>query len=193
MREGSKLGMDIWMASWSDATTNARLGANTTTNANSTAAQAGAESGSSISMDETLSYLWVYLVFALVALVASSLRSIALLFAAISAARTTFSRLIRSLSRAPVGWFDHTPTGRILNRVSSDQQRVDEKVPQLCRDTTDTLFRVLGTLVLIAIFSPVFLVLIPIISLFFYHLQAHVSTHDQGTEADGQHFSLAHF
>lgn len=30
--------------------------------------------------------------------------------------------------RAPVGWFERTPLGRILNRFSSDIQEVDEDV-----------------------------------------------------------------
>ena len=154
LREAAKVGMDLWMANWSDASTG-NITVTTTR----------------MPKQETLFYLWGYLSFALAALLASIVRSVALLFAAVYAARITFARLIKSLSRAPMSWYDQTPAGRILNRVSSDQQRVDERVPQLIRDTTDTVFRVFGTVVLTAVLSPYFLVVLPIVAVLFYHTQ----------------------
>ena len=147
----------------------------------------GISSSDESSMRDTMFYLYGYLIFALVALIVSVFRSIMLLVAAVRAATVTFSKLIRSLSRAPMSWYDQTPAGRILNRVSSDQQRVDERVPQLLRDTVDTLLRVFGTVCLVAVFSPWFLCLC---RLWGFSLQTPIDVPQEHTRAQtyGQYF-----
>ena len=165
LRESCKIGMDIWIADWSDKTTGAGAAPETVSRNGTTTRPATDIQG----LNEY--YLAGYLIFALVALVASIVRSVALLYAAVAAGRTLFRKMLLSVSRAPMSWFDSTPTGRILNRFSADTAKVDEKVPTLLRGTIDIVVNVTGTLVLVAMFSPWFLLLLPIMGLCFYHLQ----------------------
>jgi ATP-binding cassette subfamily C (CFTR/MRP) protein 1 len=78
--------------------------------------------------------------------------------------------LISNLLWAPVNaFFDVTPAGRILNRLSSDLDKVDSQLPQQALQFWSNVFQITSTLLLCAIASPYFLaVLLPVSGLFFY-------------------------
>lgn len=57
------------------------------------------------------------------------LRSILVVVLGMQSSRSLFSQLINSLFHAPMSFFDSTPLGRILSRVSSDLSIVDLDVP----------------------------------------------------------------
>lgn len=52
--------------------------------------------------------------------------------------------------RAPVGWFERTPLGRILNRFSSDIQEVDKDVMDAFGSTLACLFSAVSIVVVIS-------------------------------------------
>jgi ABC-type multidrug transport system fused ATPase/permease subunit len=168
LRESCKIGMEIWMASWADSETrknkwfNQTAATDNTGNTGNTTTVGSTGMGSTTLGLSTREYMFGYLIWAGVALVASSVRSIGLLYAAVRAARKTFIGMVHAVTKAPMSWFDTTPQGRILNRVSSDTASVDERVPNTLRDTVDATVRIVGTLFLVAWFSPWFCLLLPL-------------------------------
>lgn len=159
IREGCKLSMDIWMSKWADASSVSSI-----SNTNNTTPGIATS-------DVNAYYLQIYVLFAVVAVLVSVIRSILLVFASLRAARKLFADMFSSIMKAPMSWFDTTPTGRILSRLSSDVSRIDDKVPQLLRGAMDDTFKLIGVIVIVSILTPTFLVLVPFIGALYYRVQ----------------------
>ncbi|XP_047509486.1 multidrug resistance-associated protein 1 isoform X1 [Pieris napi] len=101
-----------------------------------------------------------------------SVSSLALYLGALVAARTLHSKLLSGVLRAPsIGFFDCTPTGRILNRFSKDVEVLDNVLPMTLRGWTACFFSVLGTLFVISVSTPVFVFVILPIGVLYYIIQ----------------------
>ena len=72
--------------------------------------------------------LWRYLVAVGVFCVVSSLGAFGRLAGAVRAARGLHRRMMEAVIRAPCGWFDATPVGRIQNRFAADFQKTDRNL-----------------------------------------------------------------
>ncbi|KAF3341466.1 ABC transporter C family member 10-like isoform X1 [Carex littledalei] len=77
----------------------------------------------------TLKLILVYLGIGFGTLFILFFRSLFIVVLGLEASKTLFSQLLISLFRAPTGFYDSTPLGRILSRVSSDLTIVDLDVP----------------------------------------------------------------
>ncbi|MQL85374.1 hypothetical protein Taro_017897 [Colocasia esculenta] len=62
----------------------------------------------------------------------------------LEAAQKLFVRMLRTIFRAPMSFFDSTPAGRILNRVSVDQSVVDLDIPFRLGGFASTTIQLLG-------------------------------------------------
>ncbi|WOL09935.1 ABC transporter C family member 5-like isoform X1 [Canna indica] len=62
----------------------------------------------------------------------------------LAAAQKLFMKMLRTVFRAPMSFFDSTPAGRILNRVSVDQSVVDLDIPFRLGSFASTTIQLLG-------------------------------------------------
>ncbi|KFK23358.1 hypothetical protein AALP_AAs47212U000100 [Arabis alpina] len=77
----------------------------------------------------TLKLILVYLLIGLCSVLCLLVRSICVVIMCMKSSTSLFSQLLNSLFRAPMSFYDSTPLGRILSRVSSDLSIVDLDVP----------------------------------------------------------------
>ncbi|KAK0596010.1 hypothetical protein LWI29_011985 [Acer saccharum] len=77
----------------------------------------------------TLRLIVVYLLIGVTSTLFLLSRSLSTVFLGLHSSKSLFSQLLNSLFRAPMSFYDSTPLGRILSRVSSDLSIVDLDVP----------------------------------------------------------------
>ncbi|KAL8836868.1 MAG: hypothetical protein Q9170_002759 [Blastenia crenularia] len=82
------------------------------------------------------------------------------IFCSIEASRKLHEKMAYAVFRSPMSFFETTPTGRILNRFSSDIYRVDEVLARTFNMLFVNTARAIYTLVLIAASTPAFVALI---------------------------------
>lgn len=82
-----------------------------------------------------------------------------------------FESTLQRVLRNPMSFFDKTPTGRILNRLSKDTDVIDNTLPSILRSWIACLFGVIATLVVISVSTPEFIAVIVPISVIYYFVQ----------------------
>ncbi|KAG8702705.1 hypothetical protein FRC09_004597 [Ceratobasidium sp. 395] len=87
-------------------------------------------------------------------------------YASVSLHRDAMKRLMH----APMSFFDTTPLGRIMNRLTKDIDTIDNTLSDALRMLVGTLSQILGAIILIAILLPWFL--IPVITILFVYYWA---------------------
>ncbi|NWY57630.1 MRP7 protein, partial [Chionis minor] len=96
------------------------------------------------------------------------LRAFLFAYGSIRAATVIHNRLLQRALKATVTFFDTTPTGRILNRFSSDLYCVDDSLPFILNIFLANMYGLLGMLVIITYGLPwIGLVLLPLAALYF--------------------------
>lgn len=76
------------------------------------------------------------------------------------AARYVERALLRSVLGATASFFDTNPTGRLINRFSSDVYGVDDSLPFIMNILFAQAFGLLGTLVVTSYSEPYFIMLL---------------------------------
>ncbi|VAI82692.1 unnamed protein product [Triticum turgidum subsp. durum] len=77
----------------------------------------------------TLKLIYVYIIIGVCTMLFLLSRSLGIVVLGIQTSRSLFSQLLNSFFRAPMSFFDSTPLGRVLSRVSSDLSIVDLDIP----------------------------------------------------------------
>ncbi|KAG0221629.1 hypothetical protein BGW42_007448, partial [Actinomortierella wolfii] len=93
--------------------------------------------------------------------------------AGLRAAIIIHERLLNHVLRLPMSFFDTTPVGRILNRFSSDISGIDSRLPREFDDLFTLGSMVLGTIIVIGMSTPAFLILVPFLCLAYGFIQNH--------------------
>lgn len=127
------------------------------------------DDGKELSTSRNVYFLNIFAVLNCIALVFYLLRSIALANHRLSSSVQLHRGLLKATLFAPIGFFDVTPTGRILNRFSSDLQTIDEEISQSVSQGLNSVASVIAAIGAIAgATKGTFLILlIPIV--FFYN------------------------
>ena len=91
---------------------------------------------------------------------------------AIRSSYTLHNNLLQNLLRAPMSFFDTTPNGRIVNRFSKDMDDIDAVVPNVSKEIINQVFILLGIIFVLVFVSPVILLLIVPIAIYFLAMRA---------------------
>jgi ABC-type multidrug transport system fused ATPase/permease subunit len=103
-------------------------------------------------------WLGIYSMLGVIAGVATWTRAMVVARAGVRASYTLHNTLLRRIMRAPTSFYDSTPTGRILNRFSSDIYTIDESLPFTLGMLFSMLFACVATVAIISYVTPLFLV-----------------------------------
>ncbi|XP_032911459.1 ATP-binding cassette sub-family C member 10 isoform X3 [Catharus ustulatus] len=96
------------------------------------------------------------------------IRAFLFAFGTVRAATVIHERLLQRILKATVSFFDTTPTGRILNRFSSDLYCVDDNLPFFLNIFLANIYGLLGMLVIMTYGLPwIGLVLLPLAVVYF--------------------------
>ncbi|MBA0553688.1 hypothetical protein Golob_012843 [Gossypium lobatum] len=74
-------------------------------------------------------FISVYAIMAVVSIVLLVIRSFFVTLMGLKTSQIFFRQILQSILHAPISFYDTTPSGRILSRVSSDQTNIDIFVP----------------------------------------------------------------
>ncbi|XP_058074505.1 ABC transporter C family member 3-like isoform X1 [Magnolia sinica] len=126
---------------------------------------------------EGLVLILVYVALAIGSSICIFVRSLLLVTAGYKTATQLFNKMHVCIFRAPMSFFDSTPSGRILNRASTDQSAVDTSIPFQIGSTAFAIIRLLG---IIAVMSQVawqvLIIFIPVIATCIWYQQYYIPT-----------------
>ncbi|KAB8250819.1 P-loop containing nucleoside triphosphate hydrolase protein [Aspergillus flavus] len=106
-------------------------------------------------------FIGVYLAFGLGSSVLVIVQNLILwIFCSIEASRKLHERMAFAIFRSPMSFFETTPSGRILNRFSSDVYRIDEVLARTFNMLFGNSAKALFTMGVIASSTPAFLILV---------------------------------
>ncbi|XP_058074514.1 ABC transporter C family member 3-like [Magnolia sinica] len=126
---------------------------------------------------EGLVLILVYVALAIGSSICVFVRSLLLVTAGYKTATQLFNKMHVCIFRAPMSFFDSTPSGQILNRASTDQSAVDTSIPFQMGSTANAIIGLLG---IIAVMSQVawqvLIVFIPVIATCIWYQQYYIPT-----------------
>ncbi|CAL4069089.1 unnamed protein product, partial [Meganyctiphanes norvegica] len=116
--------------------------------------------------------LWIYqLVYGLsfiVILATGIIKGIGVTFRLLEGASKLHNSMFNSILRSPMSFFDTTPTGRILNRFSRDQDEMDVRIPIFMEFVLQGFLFVIGQIFLVCIFYVWFIIPLVIVCMIFF-------------------------
>ncbi|ETP43581.1 hypothetical protein F442_09693 [Phytophthora nicotianae P10297] len=121
--------------------------------------------------DSQMYYVYVYTLINVVLGIVLYVRVILLYFGCLSASRLLFGGVLNQILRAPISFFDATPLGRIVNRLSKDIYTLDETIANTLVDLIDTVAIVTVTLVTASFVTPFFIIILLPVLFGYYNSQ----------------------
>lgn len=90
---------------------------------------------------------------------------IGFVFGVIRASYTLHRDLISRILRLPSLFFDTTPLGRIINRISSDMEVIDNSIAWSFDDVVMLTVALVSTMIIVSVTTPMFLSVLPVLSI----------------------------
>ena len=103
-------------------------------------------------------YLVVYAFLALFYIFVSAVREGYVFWGSLRASAELHKRLLNSITRAKLQFFDTTPLGQLMNRFSKDIEAIDQEVASIAVGVLGCLFSIISIVVLISVITPGFLI-----------------------------------
>ena len=129
------------------------------------------------SMDKDFKHFFmIYVALAIANSLFTIVRAFTFAYGGIAAARKLHQSLFQTLLQCSISFFDTTPSGRILNRFSSDTWSVDDSLPFMMNILLANIFALLGTLILSCYGLPKFLIILVPLTIFYYFIQVRQSS-----------------
>ncbi|PHU04632.1 ABC transporter C family member 5 [Capsicum chinense] len=134
--------------------------------------------GDAAPIEEKMNFiLFVYVLLAVGSSLCVLVRSSFVVITGLRTAEKLFRNMLHSILRAPMSFFDSTPTGRILNRVSTDQSVLDLEMANKLGWCAFSIIQLIGT---IAVMSQaaweVFAIFIPVTAVCIWYQQYYIPT-----------------
>ncbi|KAL5574201.1 hypothetical protein UlMin_023798 [Ulmus minor] len=121
--------------------------------------------------------LFVYIILSVGGSVCVLLRAILLGVAGLFTSQKLFLNMLRSVLRAPMSFFDSTPTGRILNRASTDQSVLDLEMAPRIGSCAFSIIQILGTIAVMSqVAWQVFVIFIPVTAICIWYQRYYIPT-----------------
>lgn len=111
-------------------------------------------------------YLWIYVAIAFASSLAGTMRFLWSFLLSLRASRAMFSKILFTVLRTPLRWLDTVPVGRILNRLTSDFDTIDNRLSMSIGMTVWHVLGLLGVCVAAALVSVYILPLAIVLVLF---------------------------
>ncbi|XP_073399008.1 multidrug resistance-associated protein 1 [Dendrobates tinctorius] len=87
------------------------------------------------------------------------------------ASRYLHMDLLHNVLRFPMGFFERTPSGNLVNRFSKEIDTIDSTIPQIIKMFMGSLFNVIGACIIILLATPIVAVMIPPLGLLYFFVQ----------------------
>ncbi|CAN8068720.1 unnamed protein product [Agarophyton chilense] len=116
-------------------------------------------------------FMGIYFALAVGYALLTMIRSIWFLNLALYASKKLHDKMLHSVLRAPLTFFDTTPIGRIISRFSRDVQTLDELLPQYFQQMLTTVLNLVASYAFIGVILPIFLSVAVPVTVFYFILQ----------------------
>ncbi|XP_030491896.2 ABC transporter C family member 13 isoform X1 [Cannabis sativa] len=137
LMQASRNGNDLWLSYWVDTT-----------------------SGAHHKEYSTSFYLAILCIFCVINSCLTLVRAFSFAFGGLRSAVKVHNTLLKKLINAPVHFFDQTPSGRILNRLSSDLYTIDDSLPFILNILLANFVGLLGIAAVLSYVQVFFLLLL---------------------------------
>jgi ABC-type multidrug transport system fused ATPase/permease subunit len=91
----------------------------------------------------------------------------------VTASKHLHAQLLDSVLRGPTSFFETTPSGRILNRFTSDTEMCDNTLLQNLQQWVNCVLPIISTLVIISVINPIFIPWLLFLGVFYVALYRH--------------------